>query len=168
MAVLHQVPSMATKGSFAGARTRSHADPAGFAQLSCSVKFGRPLKSLTPKGLVFPDCGLNDNDKPVSGVADRPVLVSVIACVVGTDPTCCAGKIMAAGDNVIGCVQLVALPNPRQTSPMSPASVPPGQELVVTPYPLAPARTSPAEELTKVTGEGFEKPVGAPICPTIN
>ena len=70
---------------------------------------------------------------------------------------------MEAGDNVIGCVQLVEFPNPRQTSPMSPASVPPGQALVVTPYPFAPVRTAPPEELRKVTGEGFSKPVGAPI-----
>ena len=67
---------------------RANADPGGFAQLSCSVKFGRPLKSLSPKGLEFPDCGLNDNDKPVRGTADGVVLVSVMDCVVGTDPTC--------------------------------------------------------------------------------
>src|SRR5579864_1843591 len=73
-----------------------------------------------------------------------------------------------AGDNNIGCVQLVEFPNAKQTSPMSPAREPPGQALVVTPYPLAPSSTAPAEELTKVTGEGFEKPVGAPICPTFN
>src|SRR5580658_7038213 len=30
-------------------------DPAGFAQLSCSVKFGSPSKSLSPKMLVAPD-----------------------------------------------------------------------------------------------------------------
>jgi hypothetical protein len=34
---------------------RANADPGGFAQLSCSVKFGSPLKSLNPKGLVIPD-----------------------------------------------------------------------------------------------------------------
>ena len=67
---------------------RANADPGGFAQLSCSVKFGSPLKSLNPKELEFPDCGLNDNDKPVRGVAEGAVLVSVIVCVVGTDPTC--------------------------------------------------------------------------------
>ena len=42
---------------------RAKADPGGFAQLSCSVKFGSPLKSLNPKGLEFPDCGLNDADR---------------------------------------------------------------------------------------------------------
>jgi hypothetical protein len=57
---------------------RANADPGGLAQLSCSVKFGSPLKSLSPKGLGFPDCGLKDNAKPVMGVVDGLVLVSVI------------------------------------------------------------------------------------------
>ena len=37
---------------------------------------------------------------------------------------------MDAGDNRIGCVQLVELPNAMQTFPISPASVPPGQDFV--------------------------------------
>jgi hypothetical protein len=147
---------------------RENADPDGLAQLSCSVKFGSPSKSLNPKRLVFPDWGLNDNDKPVRGVPERPVFVSVIVCMVGADPTCCAGKVIEAGASIIGCVQLVVFPNPKHTSPMSPARFPPGQEFVVTPYPLVPSRTAPATELTKVTGEGFEKPAGAPIWPTFN
>src|SRR5882757_4557678 len=47
-------------------------DPGGLAQLSCSVKFASPSKSLAPKRLVLPACGLNDNDRPVRGVPDRP------------------------------------------------------------------------------------------------
>ena len=34
---------------------RANADPGGFAQLSCSGEIRKPLKSLSPKGLVFPD-----------------------------------------------------------------------------------------------------------------
>jgi hypothetical protein len=69
-----------------GAREKD--DPAGLAQLSCSVKFAIPSKSLSPKGLVAPDCGLNDKDNPERGVPLSPVLVSVIVCAVGADPTC--------------------------------------------------------------------------------
>ena len=34
---------------------RAKDDPGGLAQLSCSVKFGNPVKSLRPNGLVFPE-----------------------------------------------------------------------------------------------------------------
>jgi hypothetical protein len=34
---------------------RENVDPAGLAQLSCSVKFAIPSKSLAPKRLVLPD-----------------------------------------------------------------------------------------------------------------
>jgi hypothetical protein len=81
---------------------REKFDPGVLAQLSCSVKFGRPLKSLTPNGLVLPDCGLNDNDKPDSGTPDTLLLVSVRTCAVGTDPTCWAGKVIKAGVSKIG------------------------------------------------------------------
>src|SRR5258708_32162181 len=57
---------------------REKADPAGLAQLSCSVKFASPSKSLGPKRLVLPDCGLHNKDKPVRGVPDRPGFVNVI------------------------------------------------------------------------------------------
>src|SRR5437879_4667402 len=145
-------------------------DPGGFVQVSCSVKLGSPSKSLRPKRLVFPDCGLNCNDSPARVEPEGSVFVSVIVCAVGADPTCCAGKVSDAGDNRIGCEQPVVFPSARQTFPMSPARVPPGQDFVVTPYPLAPWRTDPLppDELAKLTGEGFKEPAGAPIWPTFN
>src|SRR5258708_7733534 len=149
---------------------REKADPAGLAQLSCSVRFASPSKSLGPKRLVLPDCGLNNKDNPVRGVPDRPVFVNVMVCVVGADPTCCDGKVSEAGDKRIGCAQLVVFPTARQTFPMSPAMVPPGHAFVVIPYPFVPCRTEapPPEVLAKMTGDGFAKPDGAPIWPTFN
>src|SRR5579872_314623 len=105
-------------------------------QLSCSMKSGSPVKSLAPNGLVMPGAGLNvasEIVRPLSGLLERVLLVSVIVCVLGKDPTCCGGNVSVAGDIRIGCVQTVALPIPRQTSPISPAAFPEGQELVLTP-----------------------------------
>src|SRR5258706_5078268 len=104
--------SMAATGNSVVARTRSlwnsfaadreKVDPGGFAHVSCEVKLGRPSKSLGPKRLVFPDCGLNVNDRPERVVPEGSVLVSVIVCAVGADPTCCAGKVSDAGDKRMG------------------------------------------------------------------
>ena len=136
--------------------------------MSCSVKFASPLKSLNPNGLVAPDCGLNAIDIPESGVPVIAVLVRVIVCVVGTDPTICAGKLRNAGEREIGCEQLLVFPIARHTFPISPARFPPGHELVLIAYPNAPSRTVPEAEDTTVTGEGLEKPWGAPIWPAFN
>ena len=86
--------------------------PGELAQVSCSVKFGTPSKSLGPNRLVVPACGLNDSNKPVSGVPERAVLVRVMVCAVAADPTCCGGKVSEAGTNVIGCVQPSYCPKP--------------------------------------------------------
>ena len=61
--------------------------PGELAQLSCSVKFGSSLKSLDPNGLVKPLCGLKEIDNPVSGVPDTALLVTMMVCAVGADPT---------------------------------------------------------------------------------
>jgi hypothetical protein len=81
---------------------RSNEAPRELAQLSCSVKFGSPLKSLSPNMLVAPDCGLNASETPLSGAFKTLVLVSVIVCVVGADPSSWAGKVSDAGEIVIG------------------------------------------------------------------
>jgi len=64
------------------------------------------------------------------------VLVSVIVCVVGVDPSNCGEKIRTAGDMVIGCWQAVALFNARQMFPESSwlALVPLKQGFVFTTY----------------------------------
>jgi hypothetical protein len=56
-------------------------------------------------------------DKPVRVAFKGSILVSVIVWVVGIDPTACGGKVREAGDNEIGCVQLVEFPSARQMSP---------------------------------------------------
>ena len=61
--------------------------PGESAQLSCSVKFAVPLKSLAPNGLVIPVCGLNEMVNPESGVPDKALLVNVIVWVLGADPS---------------------------------------------------------------------------------
>src|SRR3981081_2328931 len=68
---------------------------------------------------------------------------------------------MEAGDNVTGWVQAIALPNPRQTFPMSPFE----HCFVDRLYPSAPRRIEPAAELLKVTWLAPELPGRAPICP---
>ena len=55
------------------------------------------------------------------------LLVRVMVWVVAAEPIPCAGKIRDAGEKRIGCVQVVAPPTARQTFPMSPSRVPPGQ-----------------------------------------
>ena len=147
-----------------GARLKG--DPAGLAQLSCSVKFGSPLKSLNKVRSEGPDWGLNPKANPISGVPETLMLVSVIVCVAGADPTCCGGKTREATENNIGCVQAVVLPTPRQTSPRS--VTPLGQLDVVTLYPFAPCKAVPAAELKTVTGPGLTNPAGAPIWPMFN
>src|SRR5579862_6230317 len=70
---------------------RLNAAPGELAQLSCSVKFGKPVKSLAPNGLVSPGAGLisvRDKVKPVRGVVVRLLLVRVMVCVVAPNPTC--------------------------------------------------------------------------------
>jgi hypothetical protein len=145
---------------------KSKEEPDGFAHVSCEEKFGRPLKSLNPKGLGAPDCGLNERDRPESVVG--ALFVRVILCVVAGEPSACAGKISAAGVIRIGCVQVGAPPTARQTFPISPSRIPPGQEEVVTPYPFAPCKTAPEPPtaVSKVTADGLERPAAAPICPT--
>ena len=69
---------------------------------------------------------------------------------------------------MIGCVQPLLVPIARHTSPISPARFPPGQALVLTPYPNAPCSTVPTADVTTFTGDGLEYPTGAPICPTFS
>jgi hypothetical protein len=67
---------------------REKDDPKGFAQVSCSVKLGSPLKSLDPlKGSVAPARGVNDKFRSNGGDPEGSVFVSVIVCVVGNEPT---------------------------------------------------------------------------------
>jgi hypothetical protein len=109
-------------------------DPGGSAQVSSSVKLGSWLKSLQPKGLGVPDWGLNDSDRSLKAEPDGSMLVRVMICDVGADPTPKGEKLRDAGDNRIGCVQPVgSFPNARQIFPRSPGRFPPGQALVVTP-----------------------------------
>src|ERR1700722_3419970 len=75
-------------------------------QLSCSVKFGTPLKSLLM------------NDKFTVRLfkvpPEAPGFVSLIVWLVAGDPTGCAGNVSRAGVIKSGCAHAVELPNPRQ------------------------------------------------------
>jgi hypothetical protein len=61
-------------------------DPGEVAQLSCSVKLGRPLKSLTGK-LTLPELSRNVNARPLSVAPAGSVFVTVMLCVVGVVPS---------------------------------------------------------------------------------
>ena len=89
-------------------------------QESVSAKLGRPLKSLQPpKGLLAPARESKDSVSPARVAPEGSVLVRTIVCVVGADPSAWGGKVSEAGDNEIGSVQPVALPNAIQTFPAS-------------------------------------------------
>ncbi len=124
---------------------RENGDPGGVEQVSCSAKLGKPLKSLSPKGLAFPAWGLRLSVKPFSVEFDGSLLVSVTCSEIGVDPRPWGGKVKDDGVNSIGCVQLVAVPSVKQMSPTSPGTFPPGQGLVVIPYPLFPRSRKPLE-----------------------
>ena len=111
---------------------RENGDPNEGAQLSCSVKLGSPLKSLTGK-FVLPGCDRKARDRPLSVDPEGSLLVSVMVCNVGVDPKACGGKVRNAGESEIGCVQAVVFPNPRQMFARSPGTPIPGHALVVTP-----------------------------------
>ena len=138
------------------------------AQLSCSIKLGRPVKSVKPPKVLIGCCRF-EIDKPVSVALEGSVLVRVIVCAEGEVPSACAGKVREGGDKEIGCVQLVEPPSARQMSPRSPGRFASGQTCVFTPYPFAPFRTSPPAVLWNTTGEivSDARP-GEPIWPAFN
>jgi hypothetical protein len=64
---------------------REKLDPNGDAQVSCSIKFERPLKSLgAPKE---PLLTFHPNVRPLRVAAQGSLFVSVIVCVVGIEPS---------------------------------------------------------------------------------
>src|SRR4029077_15424944 len=109
-------------------------DPGDVAQLSCSVKLGRPSKSLTGK-FELPEASRNVNTRPLSVVPAGSVFVRVMLWVVGVVPSIWVGKVIDAGIKEMGCVQaLLVVPTPKQMFPSSPGRFPPGHAFVVTEY----------------------------------
>src|SRR5262249_36640615 len=103
--------------------------PSEGAQLSCSVKLARPLKSLNP-------FGRNSNDRLLRVEPDGSVLVRTTVCDVGAEPSNCEGKLMNLRDNVIGCWQALwsESVSARQMLPESPGLTKPspGHDFVFT------------------------------------
>ena len=81
---------------------REKLDPSDEAQVSCSAKFGRPLKSLGPlsKSPLFTD---QLKVIPLRVAPEGSLLVRVIVWVVGAEPSNCGGNVRRADDSVIGC-----------------------------------------------------------------
>src|ERR1700722_5581411 len=73
-------------------------EPKGDAQVSCSRKFGRPLKSLGP--LNEPLSTFHCRARPFK--VEMELLDKVIVCVVAGEPSICAGKVITGGVRVIG------------------------------------------------------------------
>ena len=95
-------------------------------QLSDSVKFGNPVKSLNvPKTVVSPDWGVKLRVRPLMVAPEGSLLLKVIVCEVVV-PSACGGKVNSAGDIKMGCVQAVEFPSARHRLPESPGELAPG------------------------------------------
>src|SRR5580704_1925904 len=142
---------------------REKVEPTG-AQVLCSVKLARPLKSLGAS--KAPSLTDHCNCRPFRVAPEGLVFVSVIVWEVGVEPSNCVGKTKTAGDSVIGCWQALVLLSARQMFPESPAllRLTPGQADEFTAYavPTVDWRTYPSCVELKVTAPRPE-PADPPI-----
>ena len=87
--------------------SREKADPNEGAQVSASVKFASPLKSLGAPLSKAPLLTCQESDRPLNVAPDGSLLVMSKLCAAAPAPSNCEGKVIDAGVRVTGCVQAV-------------------------------------------------------------